>query len=307
MVICAPAHPLAKLKTVAPQAARCAYPYVQPRDRARARASSPTSTSAKCGIAPDDLNVVMELGSPEAMKGVVETGLGVRDRVASDDGEGAEARRPRRDSARAAADPHALARAPEGEVPLAPGDHVRRVRQEASRRTRRLEAAYDVRNLDGDAASDPLPSFDAVCVPRNLRACARACAALARLRGRQGERLRPRARARRPRARRCRRLRAARARRRQCGCAMREYVKPILLLEGLFEADDLQVVGEHGLAIVVHDDEQIAMLEAARLPRTRTGVPQDEHGHEPARFRARALPAGVRAARALARRPRASR
>ena len=43
-------------------------------------------------------------------------------------------------------------------------------------------------------------------------------------------------------------------------------VKPILLLEGVFEPDDLQIVGEHGLAIVVHDDEQIAMLEAARLP-----------------------------------------
>ncbi len=42
--------------------------------------------------------------------------------------------------------------------------------------------------------------------------------------------------------------------------------KPILLLEGVFEADDLQVVGEHGLAIVVHDDEQIALLEAVRLP-----------------------------------------
>jgi alanine racemase len=42
--------------------------------------------------------------------------------------------------------------------------------------------------------------------------------------------------------------------------------KPILLLEGVFEADDLQVVGEHGLSIVVHDDEQIGLLEAVRLP-----------------------------------------
>lgn len=30
-----------------------------------------------CNVAPEDLNVVMELGSPEAIKGVVETGLGV--------------------------------------------------------------------------------------------------------------------------------------------------------------------------------------------------------------------------------------
>ncbi len=42
--------------------------------------------------------------------------------------------------------------------------------------------------------------------------------------------------------------------------------KPILLLEGTFEPDDLQVVAEHGLSIVVHDDEQIAALEAVRLP-----------------------------------------
>jgi DNA-binding transcriptional LysR family regulator len=31
----------------------------------------------ECGVAPEDLNIVMELGSPEAIKGVVETGLGV--------------------------------------------------------------------------------------------------------------------------------------------------------------------------------------------------------------------------------------
>ena len=37
--------------------------------------------------------------------------------------------------------------------------------------------------------------------------------------------------------------------------------KPILLLEGTFAPDDLQVVAEHGLSIVVHDDVQIAALE----------------------------------------------
>jgi DNA-binding transcriptional LysR family regulator len=31
----------------------------------------------RAGVAPDDLSVVMELGSPEAIKGLVETGLGV--------------------------------------------------------------------------------------------------------------------------------------------------------------------------------------------------------------------------------------
>jgi DNA-binding transcriptional LysR family regulator len=31
----------------------------------------------ECGVPPDDLNVIMELGSPEAMKGVVETGIAI--------------------------------------------------------------------------------------------------------------------------------------------------------------------------------------------------------------------------------------
>jgi len=50
--------------------------------------------------------------------------------------------------------------------------------------------------------------------------------------------------------------------------ALREAgtVKPILLLEGAFGPDDLRVVAEHGLTIVVHTDEQIAMLEGSGLP-----------------------------------------
>ncbi len=42
--------------------------------------------------------------------------------------------------------------------------------------------------------------------------------------------------------------------------------KPILLLEGVFGADDLHAVAEHGLTVVVHDHGQIAMLEGAGLP-----------------------------------------
>ena len=42
---------------------------------------------------PGDLNVVMELGSPEALKGVVGTGLGFAILSEGDGGEGAEARR----------------------------------------------------------------------------------------------------------------------------------------------------------------------------------------------------------------------
>jgi alanine racemase len=41
--------------------------------------------------------------------------------------------------------------------------------------------------------------------------------------------------------------------------------KPILLLEGIFEPADLALVDRHGLTVVVHDFEQILMLERARL------------------------------------------
>jgi len=42
--------------------------------------------------------------------------------------------------------------------------------------------------------------------------------------------------------------------------------KPILLLEGFFSLDDLAVVVEHGLAVVVHSEEQVDMLAAASFP-----------------------------------------
>jgi alanine racemase len=41
---------------------------------------------------------------------------------------------------------------------------------------------------------------------------------------------------------------------------------PILLLEGVFAPDELTAVSEHGLSIVVHTREQIAMLQAAWSP-----------------------------------------
>lgn len=40
---------------------------------------------------------------------------------------------------------------------------------------------------------------------------------------------------------------------------------PILLLEGVFDADELDAVDRHGLWMVVHHDEQIRMLERAAL------------------------------------------
>lgn len=42
--------------------------------------------------------------------------------------------------------------------------------------------------------------------------------------------------------------------------------KPMLLLEGFFALDDLPTIAEHGLAVVVHCEEQVRMLESAGLP-----------------------------------------
>jgi len=47
----------------------------------------------------------------------------------------------------------------------------------------------------------------------------------------------------------------------------RGHRQPILLLEGFFAPEELPVLGEHDLATVVHCDEQLRMLEAARLAR----------------------------------------
>ncbi|MET3131298.1 alanine racemase [Oxalobacteraceae bacterium GrIS 1.11] len=77
--------------------------------------------------------------------------------------------------------------------------------------------------------------------------------------------------------------------------------KPILLLEGFFDAADLVAMAAHGLTGAVHCVEQIAMLEAARLParldlhlKMNTGM--NRLGFTPAAFgaayaRLRAIPA----------------
>jgi alanine racemase len=54
--------------------------------------------------------------------------------------------------------------------------------------------------------------------------------------------------------------------------ALREAgaVQPILLMEGVFEADELPLCARHGFEITVHEPGQIAMLEAARLERPLT-------------------------------------
>jgi DNA-binding transcriptional LysR family regulator len=73
-VVCSPAHPLAKLKTVAPkQLLQHAYISREPGSGTR---EVTDSYFRDAGFAPEDMNTVMELGSPDAIKGVVETGLG---------------------------------------------------------------------------------------------------------------------------------------------------------------------------------------------------------------------------------------
>jgi DNA-binding transcriptional LysR family regulator len=73
-VIVAPGHPLAKLKSISPRQLM-PYPYVS-RESGSGTREFTDLYFRKAGIQPNELNVVMELGSPEALKGVVTTGLG---------------------------------------------------------------------------------------------------------------------------------------------------------------------------------------------------------------------------------------
>jgi alanine racemase len=45
----------------------------------------------------------------------------------------------------------------------------------------------------------------------------------------------------------------------------RGFRRPILLLEGFFEVNELPVIARAGLSTVVHDEEQLAMLESGKL------------------------------------------
>jgi DNA-binding transcriptional LysR family regulator len=73
-VIVSPRHALARLTSVAPKQL-VAYPYVS-RESGSGTREFTDLYFRKAGINPAELNVVMELGSPEALKGVVGTGLG---------------------------------------------------------------------------------------------------------------------------------------------------------------------------------------------------------------------------------------
>ncbi|OGA09376.1 MAG: LysR family transcriptional regulator [Betaproteobacteria bacterium RIFCSPHIGHO2_12_FULL_69_13] len=73
-VVCAPSHPLAKLKTVAPKVL-AQYPFIS-REPGSGTREVIDQYFLKAGIRPDSMQVVMELGSPEALKGLAATGLG---------------------------------------------------------------------------------------------------------------------------------------------------------------------------------------------------------------------------------------
>jgi len=75
VMICAPDYVLAGQRAVTPRQV-AAQPYVS-REAGSGTREFTDQYLAAAGVAVDDLNVVMELGSPEAIKGVVETGIGI--------------------------------------------------------------------------------------------------------------------------------------------------------------------------------------------------------------------------------------
>jgi DNA-binding transcriptional LysR family regulator len=73
-VVCAPTHPLASEKTVTARELR-QHAYIT-REVGSGTRQVTDHYFEKAGVSPETLNVVMELGSPEALKGLVATGLG---------------------------------------------------------------------------------------------------------------------------------------------------------------------------------------------------------------------------------------
>jgi len=73
-VVCAPSHPLAKAGSVAPKALT-EHAYIS-REPGSGTREVIDHYLQKAGVPPDALQVVMELGSPEALKGLAATGLG---------------------------------------------------------------------------------------------------------------------------------------------------------------------------------------------------------------------------------------
>jgi DNA-binding transcriptional LysR family regulator len=75
VLICATSHPFTQHASVAPHEV-AGQPFVS-RETGSGTREFTDQYFRQSGIAPEELNLVMELGSPEAIKGLVETGLGV--------------------------------------------------------------------------------------------------------------------------------------------------------------------------------------------------------------------------------------
>lgn len=73
-VVVSPAHPLAKLKSVTPKQL-LSHPYISREEGSGTRESTELYLR-KAGIGENELRAEMELGSPEALKGVVSAGAG---------------------------------------------------------------------------------------------------------------------------------------------------------------------------------------------------------------------------------------
>jgi DNA-binding transcriptional LysR family regulator len=73
-VVCAPSHPLAKQKSATP-ALLAQHAYIS-REPGSGTREVTDHYLQKIGVAPDTLHPTMELGSPEALKGLVATGRG---------------------------------------------------------------------------------------------------------------------------------------------------------------------------------------------------------------------------------------
>lgn len=73
-VVCAPSHPLARLKNISAKQLM-QYPFIS-RESGSGTREVTDKYLHKAGVAPESMSVVMELGSPEALKGLIATGLG---------------------------------------------------------------------------------------------------------------------------------------------------------------------------------------------------------------------------------------
>jgi DNA-binding transcriptional LysR family regulator len=73
-VVCAPSHPLAR-QPHADRASLTLHPYVS-REAGSGTRAVVDRYLQQVGVAPESMNVVVELGSPEALKGLVATGMG---------------------------------------------------------------------------------------------------------------------------------------------------------------------------------------------------------------------------------------